>query len=80
MDRINAGKMRVVIVRSHGAEPLAAGERVINNYSVMRDGAFEAGVLIVRTPVLELADRLAMLACAAIDAGLRRWPRKDGTR
>lgn len=78
MDWINVGKQRVRVLRTWNDEPLEAGERVVVNHSIIKDGVFEVGVLVVRTPALELVDRLAVLACMVIDAGVRRWAPKAG--
>jgi len=71
MDWINCGKARVA--KPWYPDPLEAGERVREvRYDADRDGSVEVRLVIVQTPVLALVDRVASLACMAIDAAVKR--------
>lgn len=71
MDWINCGKARVVRPWYPGA--LDAGERVREvRYDEAREGEVAVRLVIVQTPVLALVDRVASLACMAIDAAVSR--------
>ena len=81
MDWINCGKARVVS-GGYVAEALDAGERVREvRQDVGRDGYVTWRLVIVQTPVLALVDRVASLACMAIDAAVSRLAPKatEGT-
>lgn len=79
MDWINCGKARVE--RPWSPVNLDAGERVREvRYDADRDGSVEVRLVIVQTPVLALVDRVASLACMAIDAAVKRLaPKAPGT-